>query len=124
MLSLSKRESEIAGLLSLGKTEKEVAGELFLSADTVHTHKKNIFKKLGARSVVDVARTLISQITGENITKLIRENVIEPNTYKVMMMLLFLSLQFVAMNAGMDERVARARVKTVSIKGIKSRKTD
>ena len=44
MLSLSNREAEIAGHLALGKTEKEVAGELCVSVDTVHTHKKSIYR--------------------------------------------------------------------------------
>ncbi len=122
MLSLSKRECEIAGLLSLGKTEKEVAGELFLSVDTVHTHKKNIFKKTGARSVVDVARVLITRVSGVDVAKLIRENIIEPNAYKVTIMLLFLSLQLVAMSVGMDERTTR--VKTVSTRVLKTRKNE
>ena len=122
MLLLSKRESEIAGLLSLGKTEKEVAGELFLSVDTVHTHKKTIFKKTGARSVVDVARVLITRVSGVDVAKLIRENIIEPNAYKVTIMLLFLSLQLVAMSVGMDERTTR--VKTVSTRVVKTRRNE
>lgn len=63
MLSLSNREAEIAGHLALGKTEKEVAGELCVSVDTVHTHKKSIYRKLGARSIADVTRIVAEYIT-------------------------------------------------------------
>ena len=83
--------------------------------DTVHTHKKNIFRVLGVRSVVDLAREIISRVTGMNVSRLIRENVIEPNAYRVTLMLVFLSLQFVAMNAGLDYRRTRITVKTVRV---------
>lgn len=78
MLSLSNREAEIAGHLALGKTEKEVAGELCVSVDTVHTHKKSIYRKLGARSIADVTRIVAEYITRKNLTDLIRKELIEP----------------------------------------------
>ena len=115
MLHLSRRQSEIAGLLSLGYTEKEIASQLNVSVDTVHTHKKNIFKVLGVKSVVDLAREVISKVTGVNVARLIWENVIEPNAYRVTFMLVFLSLQFVAMNGGLDYRRTRTTVKTVRV---------
>lgn len=115
MQYLSRRQNEIAGLLSLGYSEKEIASRLNVSVDTVHTHKKNIFRVIGVRSVVDLAREIISRVTGMNVSRLIRENVIEPNAYRVTLMLVFLSLQFVAMNAGLDYRRTRITVKTVRV---------
>ena len=114
MQHLSRRQNEIAGLLSLGYSEKEIASRLNVSVDTVHTHKKNIFRVLGVRSVVDLAREIISRVTGMNVSRLIRD-VIEPNAYRVTLMLVFLSLQFVAMNADFDYRRTRFSVRTVKV---------
>jgi DNA-binding NarL/FixJ family response regulator len=38
------------------RTNPEIAAELFLSIKTVETHMRNIFRKLGAASRVEVAR--------------------------------------------------------------------
>jgi DNA-binding CsgD family transcriptional regulator len=48
---LSPREKTIVRLVSLGYTNKQIALELFLSAHTVITHRKNIVNKLGIKSV-------------------------------------------------------------------------
>ena len=48
---LSPREKTILRLVSLGYTNKHIAEELFLSAHTVITHRKNISNKLGIKSV-------------------------------------------------------------------------
>lgn len=115
MLSLSNREAEIAGHLALGKTEKEVAGELCVSVDIVHTHKKSIYRKLGARSIADVTRIVAEYITRKNLTDLIRKELIEPNVWKVCIMMFFLSLQMIATMNNMDLRPARVRTNTVRI---------
>ncbi len=49
--NLSPREKTIVRLVSLGYTNKQIAEELFLSAHTVITHRKNIGHKLGIKSV-------------------------------------------------------------------------
>lgn len=51
---LSERETEIVKLIAQGKINKEIARELFLSPHTVHTHRKNIMKKLGVHSAVEL----------------------------------------------------------------------
>jgi DNA-binding CsgD family transcriptional regulator len=48
---LSPREKTILRLVSLGYTNKHIAQELFLSAHTVITHRKNISHKLGIKTV-------------------------------------------------------------------------
>ncbi len=122
--ALSKRENEIAAQIVLGKTEKEVANDLFLSTDTVHTHKKRIFKKLGARNIADLTRIYISQLLKEDIGKLIRENVIEANLKKVSIMVLALGLQITAMVNELDCRRPARVNKTVKAKEGKGGRKD
>lgn len=59
MDNLGKREKEILHHVLNGKQDAEIAGELFLSKDTIKTHKKNIRKKLGSENydlLVDLYR--------------------------------------------------------------------
>ena len=44
---LTDREEEVLGLLLEGRPEKEIARELKLSPETVATHRKNIYQKVG-----------------------------------------------------------------------------
>ncbi|TDH28684.1 response regulator transcription factor [Segetibacter sp. 3557_3] len=44
--NLSSREQEILGLLVDGLSYKLIAGKLFINYETVHSHVKNIYKKL------------------------------------------------------------------------------
>ncbi len=48
---LSERERDIITLVAKGMTNKEIASRLFLSIHTVITHRKNISRKLGIKSV-------------------------------------------------------------------------
>jgi DNA-binding CsgD family transcriptional regulator len=48
---LSEREKDILREIALGKTNKEIADILFISAHTVITHRKNITRKLGIKTV-------------------------------------------------------------------------
>lgn len=47
---LSAREKEVLRKIAEGKTNKEIADSLFISVNTVITHRKNISSKLGIRS--------------------------------------------------------------------------
>jgi DNA-binding NarL/FixJ family response regulator len=58
LAELSQRELEVARLVIDRKTNREIAGELFLSMKTVEAHMRNLFRKLGVSSRVDVARTV------------------------------------------------------------------
>ena len=56
--ALTGRELEVAWLVVDRRTNLEIAAELFLSIKTVETHMRNIFRKLGVSSRVEVAREL------------------------------------------------------------------
>jgi two-component system NarL family response regulator len=56
---LSSREKDIISLIIKGQTEQMIAQSLFISKHTVHTHRKNIFKKLGLHSNAELIRYFI-----------------------------------------------------------------
>ena len=51
--SLTAREWEVLDLLSGGASNDDIARELVLSPETVRTHLKNLYRKLGVRSRED-----------------------------------------------------------------------
>ncbi len=53
---LSLREREVVQLIAEGHTSPEIAERLSISAATVDTHRRNIGRKLGYRSVADVTK--------------------------------------------------------------------
>lgn len=58
---LTKRETEMLGLLSKGLRYKEIADKLFISPTTVRTHIYNIYQKLHVQSRTDA----INKVFGE-----------------------------------------------------------
>ena len=48
---ISKREADILKNIALGYSNKEIADKLFISTHTVVTHRKNITRKLGIKTV-------------------------------------------------------------------------
>jgi LuxR family maltose regulon positive regulatory protein len=54
--SLTERESQVLDLLAQMYSTEEIATELFVSANTVKTHLKGIFGKLGVNRRVDAVR--------------------------------------------------------------------
>jgi len=55
------RELEIIKLIEMGLSTKEIAKELFLSSNTVNTHRCNILKKTGKRNISDIIYDLKEQ---------------------------------------------------------------
>lgn len=47
---LTNREAEVLTLICQEHTNSEIADRLFVSADTVETHRKDVLKKLGAKN--------------------------------------------------------------------------
>lgn len=54
--SLGKREKEILKFMALGKSTAEMAANLFISEQTVNTHRRNIKAKLNAESNYDIVK--------------------------------------------------------------------
>jgi len=59
METLTKRELQVADLIHQGYIEKEIADRLFLSPGTIHTYKKRLCHKMGARNIADITRIFI-----------------------------------------------------------------
>jgi LuxR family maltose regulon positive regulatory protein len=53
---LTERETQVLALLALMCSTEEIASELFVSANTVKTHLKGIFRKYGVNRRVDAVR--------------------------------------------------------------------
>ena len=59
---LTDRESDVMDMLSTGKRNKEIAEALFISENTVESHMKTIFKKLGVRNRVEATTCARGQV--------------------------------------------------------------
>ncbi|MDT3401538.1 response regulator transcription factor [Mucilaginibacter terrae] len=53
---LSQRERDVLRTLAIGKSAAETAEELFISVNTVETHRKNIRQKLSATSFFELSQ--------------------------------------------------------------------
>ena len=53
---LSQRESEILQLIAWEYSNREIAGKLFISHETVNTHRKSILKKLEVKNTAGMVR--------------------------------------------------------------------
>jgi DNA-binding NarL/FixJ family response regulator len=60
IIKLNNREKEILMLSCQGFTVERIARELYLSIDTIKFHKKNLFKKLKARSISEAILSAIN----------------------------------------------------------------
>ncbi|MGI8729128.1 MAG: LuxR C-terminal-related transcriptional regulator, partial [Solirubrobacteraceae bacterium] len=57
---LTAREADVLGLLRLGRSNGEIAATLSISVETVRTHARSIFRKLGVhsrRELADLSRS-------------------------------------------------------------------
>lgn len=53
---LSKKETEVLGLISKGLTTKEIAAKLFVSSRTIETHRTNILKKFEVKNTAELIK--------------------------------------------------------------------
>jgi DNA-binding NarL/FixJ family response regulator len=53
---LTEREIEIIILIALEYTGKEISEQLYISTNTVETHRKNIMKKLKAKNTIGIVK--------------------------------------------------------------------
>ncbi|MCF8245572.1 MAG: response regulator transcription factor [Saprospiraceae bacterium] len=56
---LTDREMDVIRRMAKGEDSKAIASQLFISLHTVQTHRKNILRKLGLHSAVEVVRFAI-----------------------------------------------------------------
>lgn len=56
IISLTAREIEIVTLIANELTNQQIAEKLFISERTVETHRKNIFRKTGTKSVIGLIK--------------------------------------------------------------------
>jgi len=56
---LSRRELDVIYYLTRGLSDDEIGEKLCISRQTVHTHTKNIYKKLGVKSRIELYRRVI-----------------------------------------------------------------
>lgn len=60
---LTRREREVLQCIAQGLTTKEIARELFISVDTVETHRGHLFQKMGVKN----ATSLIKMALGKGL---------------------------------------------------------
>jgi DNA-binding NarL/FixJ family response regulator len=60
-IGLTAREREIIRLVAMERTNGEIAAALFISEDTVKTHRKHLMTKLNVRSVAGLVKYAIDR---------------------------------------------------------------
>ncbi len=58
---LTDREREILQLIAEGNTTKDIAEKLYISTNTVSTHRKNLMEKLGIHSIAGLTQYAIQK---------------------------------------------------------------
>jgi len=59
---LSAREREVAMLILGGVATNAIAQKLDIKSNTVSTHRKNIYRKLGIRTSIDLYKKLKAKV--------------------------------------------------------------
>jgi DNA-binding NarL/FixJ family response regulator len=54
--TITRREKEVLELIAQGLTNPEIAAKIFVSVNTVDTHRKNLLMKLEAKNTADLVR--------------------------------------------------------------------
>ena len=60
-VQISERELDVLRLIAAEMTTKEIAEKLFISENTVETHRKNLIGKLGVRNAVGLVKYAIQE---------------------------------------------------------------
>ena len=55
---ITHREVKVLQLIKEGLSSKEISEKLFISLNTVRNHRSNLFKKTGARNMVDLLNAI------------------------------------------------------------------
>ena len=63
---LTETERRVASLVTQGHTNREVAAEMFVTENTVQTHIRHIFQKLGVRSRTELTALLLAAPTARD----------------------------------------------------------
>ena len=58
---LTRREEEVLALLMEGRTRSEIARELYVSGDTVKTHVRNLYRKMGVSGKDELVSAMASR---------------------------------------------------------------
>ncbi|MCB0685707.1 MAG: helix-turn-helix transcriptional regulator, partial [Saprospiraceae bacterium] len=56
MINLSSREKEILTLIAHEHTVQEIADKLYISSNTAHSHRKNLFRKMEVKNMAGLVR--------------------------------------------------------------------
>lgn len=92
---LTKQEKRIARLVAEELAEKQIADVLHISPKTVHTHTKNIRKKLGVKTAVGIAVKYLQSLE-------------HPKRFAMAIMFLFLQLGIIVDANDLDFRRNRS----------------
>ena len=60
-IGLTQREKEIIKLIAREKTNQEMADELFVSLETIKSHRKNLMTKLNVKSVAGLVKYAVDR---------------------------------------------------------------
>lgn len=60
-IGLTKREREIIRMVALDRTNREIANTLFITEETVKTHRKNLMTKLNVRGVAGLVKYAVDR---------------------------------------------------------------
>jgi DNA-binding CsgD family transcriptional regulator len=61
---LTETERRVAALVAQGRTNREIASAMFVTENTVQTHIRHVFRKLGLRSRTELAVQFLSEPPG------------------------------------------------------------
>ena len=65
--TLSEREAEVLSYMTQGHTEKEIADKLFVSVNTIKSHRKHVYQKLHVRSRAEIMLRYHEPVTGGQV---------------------------------------------------------